>query len=85
MINIFSKLIRYVTILLLTNHTTYYPGMVVARIGRWFRKVTYNQNVENDFHSIKMFNNIKIIVDRFSYMVAPYSGLDFIILVKHYT
>jgi FkbM family methyltransferase len=68
MINIFSKLIRNVSILFLSNHSTYFIGMIAARIGRWFRTLSFNQYVENDFHTITMFNNIKITVDRFSYM-----------------
>jgi len=33
MINIFSKLIRNVSILFLSNHSTYFIGMIAARIG----------------------------------------------------
>jgi FkbM family methyltransferase len=68
MILFFSSLIRKTTFFLLSNSSTYYPGMLAVRIGRIFRKSTFNEARSADFHIITMFNGIKINVNRFSYM-----------------
>lgn len=68
MILFVASLIRTFSVILLSNSVTYYLGMFVARTGRFFRKTTYSKSKLSEYHIIKMFNNVTIEVDRFSYM-----------------
>lgn len=68
MILFISTIIRKLSFLFLSNSLTYYPGMVLIKVGRYFRKMTFNNQESPRFHSIKMFNSININVDRFSYL-----------------
>jgi FkbM family methyltransferase len=68
MILFIASIIRKLSFLFLSYPLTYYPGMVIIKVGRFFRKITFNNQESPRFHAIKMFNSININVDRFSYM-----------------
>jgi len=68
MINILAFLIRKISIILVTNEVTYYPGMIMIRLGRWLRKKVYIDSNKTDFQTVALFNGAKIYLDRFTYM-----------------
>lgn len=68
MISSIASFLRKTSVYLLSKSSTYYPGMMVVRLGRFLRERNYKSNQKADFHEIKMFGDIKISVDRYSYM-----------------
>ncbi|MEZ4909563.1 MAG: FkbM family methyltransferase [Saprospiraceae bacterium] len=69
MIVLLASIIRFFTNYFLISSLPfgYYIGMLFVRLGRWFRIITYN-TAKSDFHTLKIFNHVKMKVDRYSYM-----------------
>lgn len=68
MVYFLASLMRSISIFLVTKEITYYPGMVIIRLGRWLRKKFYHGLSITDFQTIDFLKGTKICLDRFTYM-----------------
>lgn len=68
MVYFLASLTRSISKFLVTKDNTYYLGMIIIRMGRWFRKVNFNSKNQPDFQTVDMIYGNRIYIDRFSYM-----------------